>query len=76
MIRFVGFDSDNFFDVLCESNAWLTNRQTQFKEEFRYLDMRYSSTYHTQDKIHFTVVIIYDNITNNEEIDKKSIPAE
>lgn len=79
MIRMIGFDSDNLKTVLGDANNWLTNRQTEFKEQFRYIDIRYSSAPFepgggfAAHRVHYSVIVIYDNITNNEEIDKDTI---
>ena len=40
-------------------------RQIKFKDEFKYIDLRYA---YANDQ--HSVVIIYDNLTSNEEIDK------
>ena len=45
----------------------MANTQTEdHKDEFRYLDIRYSS-----GSSH-SVIVIYENLTNNPEIDKKT----
>jgi len=72
MVRFIGFEADSLTDVLNETNAWITNRETQFKEEFRYIDIRFASMYEGNN-IHYSIIVIYENLTNNEEIDKKSV---
>ena len=79
MIRMIGFDSDSLRTVLEDANRWLTNRQTEFKEQFRYVDVRYSSAPFqpgagfASHRVHYSVIVIYDNMTNNEEIDKETI---
>jgi len=70
----IGFDSDSLQNMLDKANEWISNREKIFKDEFRFVDVRFSSaSLPSGGGVQYSAVVMYENTTDNESIDKPDI---
>lgn len=77
MIKTIGFESNSLSDITKMVNEWIENRMQEYGEKFDYIDMCFSSTLvrasGPNPKFNYSIIIIYDNVENDEEMDSHSL---